>query len=114
MPGAEHALREAAEDRLDDAAARTALAAHDASDDGTRIPAEVVDRLLAGENPWRVFRENRGLTQAEAAALVAAEQSTISALERGARHAHRLRPKIAAAYGVAPDEIEAWLQQPAA
>ena len=49
------------------------------------VPAEIVNRLLAGETPVRVWREYRGLTQAELAARSGLSQSYIAMLERGAR-----------------------------
>lgn len=49
------------------------------------VPAEIVNRLLAGETPVRVWREYRGLTQAELAARSVLSQSYIAMLERGAR-----------------------------
>ncbi|TQE98580.1 MAG: helix-turn-helix transcriptional regulator [Spiribacter salinus] len=49
------------------------------------VPAEVVNRLLAGEPPIRVWREYRGLTQSELAARSGLSQSYVAMLERGAR-----------------------------
>lgn len=49
------------------------------------VPAEVVNRLVAGEPPIRVWREYRGRTQAELAARSGLSQSYVAMLERGAR-----------------------------
>lgn len=47
------------------------------------IPAEVVDRLLAGESPIRVWREHRGLTAAVLAETIGVTPAHISKLETG-------------------------------
>ena len=68
---------------LDDAAAITRFAArHDAGAEPT-VPAVVVDRLLDGESPIRVWRENRGMTAAQLAAAVKVTRAHISKLESG-------------------------------
>jgi DNA-binding XRE family transcriptional regulator len=48
---------------LEDADAAALADAARAADDGFRIPAAVADALLEGEQPVRVWREQRGLTQ---------------------------------------------------
>jgi DNA-binding XRE family transcriptional regulator len=65
--------------------ARAALA--DGADEP--VPAEVVNRLVEGENPVRVWREHRGLTQARLADAAGVSVSTVSYIESGAR-----RPSI--------------------
>lgn len=47
------------------------------------VPAEVVDRLLAGESPIRVWREHRGLTAAVLAELLGVTPAHVSKLETG-------------------------------
>jgi DNA-binding XRE family transcriptional regulator len=49
------------------------------------IPAAVVDRLLAGEPPVRVWREHRGLTQTQLAEAAGITQSMVAMIERGDR-----------------------------
>lgn len=49
------------------------------------IPGHIVKRLDAGENPVRVFREFRGMTQGELAAKVDVTQGFISRIEGGAK-----------------------------
>lgn len=55
-------LREAAED-LADIAAIERIKADIAAGREELIPSELVDRMLAGESPLRVYRDYRGLTQ---------------------------------------------------
>lgn len=49
------------------------------------VPGEVVDRLLAGESPVKVWREHRGLTQAALADQAGMSQSYVAMIERGER-----------------------------
>ena len=49
------------------------------------VPGEVVERLVEGQNPIRVWREHRGLSQAALAARAKLPQQTISMLENGRR-----------------------------
>ncbi len=52
---------------------------------GPSIPKEIVDRLADGENPVRVFREWRDLTQVDLAARSKLSQGYISDIESGRR-----------------------------
>ncbi len=54
-------------------------------DDGTRLPADVVDRLLQGENAIKVIREWKRLTQDELAQVAKLSKNFISMLETGRR-----------------------------
>ena len=49
------------------------------------FPIEVADRLLAGENAVKVYREYRGLTQAQLATAVALNPVYLSQIETGKR-----------------------------
>jgi DNA-binding XRE family transcriptional regulator len=49
------------------------------------IPVAVVDRLIDGESPIRVYREYRGLTQEQLAARAGIAKPFLSQLETGAR-----------------------------
>ena len=49
------------------------------------VPGEVMERLVEGQNPIRVWREYRGLSQAALAARAKLPQQTISMLETGRR-----------------------------
>jgi DNA-binding XRE family transcriptional regulator len=67
------------------------------------LPKEIVDRLANGENPIRVLRQFRGLTQAELATAdgVQIAQNYLSDLETGKRKGPlALHRKFARALGV--------------
>jgi transcriptional regulator with XRE-family HTH domain len=68
------------------------------------LPKAVVDRLAAHENPIRVLREWRGLTQDELAVSVSITQGYLSDLEAGKRKGPvALHQKISRALGVTID-----------
>jgi len=74
----------ALEDVVDAAAARDALAKV-ASGAEELVPEAVVDRLLAGENRIKVWREHRGLTVSELAIAAGLSQPYVSQIESGVR-----------------------------
>lgn len=78
------AMLEALEDRAD-AAALASFAERLARGEEETLPAAMVDRLLAGESPLRVWREHRGLTQAQLGEAAGVAQSMIAMIERGDR-----------------------------
>lgn len=83
MPYDEYqALRELAED-ADDLAALVRFAKRYSKGDVETVPSEILDRLLAGESPLRVWREHRGLTAAQLAARVKITPAHVSKLESG-------------------------------
>jgi DNA-binding XRE family transcriptional regulator len=61
-----------------------------------QLPLAIVDRLLAGESEVRVFREHRGLTQAELAAAAGISVPYLSQIE-----ARRRRPSTAVLHRLA-------------
>ncbi|MCM2357170.1 MAG: helix-turn-helix transcriptional regulator [Geobacteraceae bacterium] len=70
------------------------------------IPAEVVDRLLDGENPVRVWREYRGLSAADLAKACAVTAAAISQIESGKRQSSvALLKKIARILNVDLDTL---------
>ena len=75
-------LLELAEDAQDAAALQRAVKRYAAAEEEA-IPAAVVDRLLAGESPVRVWREYRGLTAAMLAEIIGVTPAHISKLETG-------------------------------
>jgi len=60
------------------------------------VPAALVDRLIEGESPIRVYREHRGLTQEQLATRAGIAKPFLSQLETGAR-----KPSIATAKALA-------------
>ncbi|MCB2054594.1 MAG: helix-turn-helix transcriptional regulator [Geminicoccaceae bacterium] len=77
------ALREAEED-LADVLTHRAFRARLAAGEEELLPAEMVDRILGGESPLRVWRERRGLTAAALAGAAGISQTQLSKIERGA------------------------------
>lgn len=53
--------------------------------DGEAVPHDVVERLLEGENPVKVWRTYRGLTQHDLAGQAKLSQSYLAMMERGER-----------------------------
>ena len=83
-------------------AAKRALA----SGEEELIPASVVDRLLDGDNPIRVWREFRGLTSAQLATACGVSAAAISQLEAGKRQPSvALLKKLAAALCVDLEQL---------
>ncbi len=73
-------LLEAAEDLADIIAFDRAKA-----EGGEFFPSAVVDRILAGETPLRVFRDHRELTQAQLSELSGVSRVQIADIESGRR-----------------------------
>jgi DNA-binding XRE family transcriptional regulator len=94
-------LLEKAEDYDDERALEEAL-----NNPGEWIPSEVVCRLLDGDNPIKVWREHRNLTQAQLAKQAGIAQATIGQMETGVRTGSvGLLKKIAGVLGVDLDDI---------
>ncbi len=72
------------------------------------IPAEVVDRLLDGDNPVRVWREYRGLSAVDLAKACGVTAAAISQIESGKRKSSvGLLKKIARTLDVDLDTLTA-------
>ena len=82
------ALREAEED-LADVLTHRAFRARLAAGEEELLPAEMVDRILGGESPLRVWRERRGLTAAMTSRMMKIFHPTSALLIR----ANHLMPK---------------------
>ena len=107
LPWAEYqALLEAAEDAIDGAlldAFRQKLA----TGQEETIPATIVDMLLAGANPIKVWREYRGLTQDALANRAGISKAYLCQIETGKREgAIKTLRAIATALGVTVDELQ--------
>lgn len=106
IPEAEHErMVEALEDRLDVEAARDILAR---IKDGTEevIPAEIVHRLLDGENTVKVWREFREMIVDELAEKAGISVSDLSAIETGESDgSFGSIKKIAAALRISVDDL---------
>lgn len=99
------ALRNAAEELDDLRAFDRAKAALDAGEDEL-VPAETLKRLLAGENPLRVWRELRGLTQSSLATASGVNRVQIADIEAGRRNGSlETARKLANALGIAIDDL---------
>lgn len=99
------ALVEAAEDVADLASIRR-FESRLAAGEEELLPSAVVDRLLAGENPVRVWRLHRGLTLPEMASRTGLSAPYLSQIETGKRRGtlDALKP-IAEALGVQIDDL---------
>ncbi len=77
-----------------------------ASGEEEMLPAEMVDRILAGESPVRVWREHRGLTAQALAEAAGLAQSYVSQIETGKRDGTvDTLVKLAGALGVLVDDL---------
>lgn len=99
-------LLAAAEDAADADAVRAAETRLAAGEEV--LPFAITERLLDGENPLRVWRSHRGLTQAALAGRAGMSQHHVSLIEAGKRRgsAATLR-RLADALGVDLDDIVA-------
>lgn len=75
-------LRAAAEDLADLQSYDRAKAALAGGADEL-IPAEYANRLLSGENPLRIYRDLRGMTQAALAEKAGVNRVTVAEIETG-------------------------------
>jgi DNA-binding Xre family transcriptional regulator len=83
-----------------------ATAAHDRTREQERVPIGVVDRLIAGENPVRVWREHRGHSLRQLAERAGVGVGYLSQIENGERKGTvETLKKIAAALDVDLDDL---------
>jgi len=73
----------------------------------TIVPAEIANRIFAGEHPVRVFREWRGLTARALAQKSGISASHLSDIESGRRAPSvDARDRLAAALDIEAEDIE--------
>lgn len=97
-------LIDIAEDKADVSAAVLAEQRRDAGED--YLPAEMVDRILAGESALKLWRKFRGLTLAELSKASGSQQSMLSRVENGQLQGRPgLWRKLADALNVSVDDI---------
>jgi DNA-binding XRE family transcriptional regulator len=70
------------------------------------IPHEVVSRIVDGASPIRAWREHLGLTQEDVAKRMGISQPAYAQQETVAKPRRATREKIAAAFGIGPDQLE--------
>ena len=76
------------------------------------LPGDLVDQLLAGEHPIRVWRKHRGLTRAALAAAAGIAPSYVTEIEtRRKPGSFRAIAKLATALRVSLDDIAPWLDR---
>jgi ribosome-binding protein aMBF1 (putative translation factor) len=105
LPVAEYErLVDLAEDKADALAASDAARRRDAGEE--YLPAVMVDRLLAGESPLRIWRKHRGMTLEALSTAVGIGKSFLSQIETGGRRGSpAVWRKLADALEVSSDDI---------
>jgi len=108
---------EALLDRLEDAEDATRLREIEATErtqgkDAARadyLSAELVDRLVTGEHPIRIWRQHRGLTREALAASAGVAPSYVTEIETGKKPgSFDALVKLAAALKISLDDIAVW------
>ena len=87
---------------------RAALAVQARLEAGTEefVPARIVDRLIDGENPLKVWRNYRGMSQSALARVAGVDCARIADIEAGrAKGSIRTLTLIADALGVDLDDL---------
>jgi DNA-binding XRE family transcriptional regulator len=108
MPRAEYERLKALSDEAAEDIGTARLVARAKKDDSLRLPIAVVEQLGNGDNPIRVLRRFRGLTQAELVAGIGITQNYLSDLETGKRKGPlELHRKLAQCLGVPLDLLTA-------
>lgn len=98
-------LVEAAEDAAD-LRAIAQFERHLAAGEEEFVPSDMVDRILAGENRVRVWREHRGLSVSALAEKVGIAQPYLSQIETGKREGTlQTMKKIADALKITVDDL---------
>jgi ribosome-binding protein aMBF1 (putative translation factor) len=105
LPVAEYErLLELAEDKADADAAREAERRRKAGEE--YLPSDLVDRLLAGEAPLKVWRKHRGMSLQELGTAANTHASMLSRIETGELQGRpALWRRLAEALNVSADDI---------
>jgi DNA-binding Xre family transcriptional regulator len=94
-----------------DIAAIHEVEARVAAGESEYIPLGVVERLMAGEHPVRVWREHRNMTGRKLAAAAGIPASYLCEIEAGRKPgSFDAMAKLAAALGVDMEDLQAWRQ----
>jgi DNA-binding Xre family transcriptional regulator len=97
-----------AEDAYDALAMRLAEIEHIVSG-GDWVPGEVVDRLIAGDHPIRVWREHRGLKSQDLARQARISPALLSEIENGKKEGSvKSLAALARALRVDLDDLVPW------
>lgn len=75
---------------------------------GETFPLEVIEQLSRGVHPVKVYRQYRGLTQAELAARIGSAASYISQIEGGRPCGRQTLDLLARALGVDMEDLMPW------
>ncbi|WP_420960030.1 helix-turn-helix domain-containing protein [Brucella sp. IR073] len=106
LPRAEYEQLLADAEMAQDIAAYDRAKARIASGEEERIPAEIVNRILDGENPVRVWRDHRGMSAKVLAGAADIAPAYLSQIETGKREGtlDTMR-KIAQALNITLDDL---------
>ncbi len=105
IPEADYDVLLAAVEDAADAAAVDTFRRRLAAGEEELIPAEIVDRILDGENRIRVWRDHRRLTSAALAEKAGIAQAFLSQIETGKRDGTVDTLRKIAALGVTIDDL---------
>ena len=72
------------------------------------VPGEVVDRLINGENPVRVWREYRGMGVGELADAAGVSAACLSDIENGKKPSRQALERIAELLRLDVDDLGGW------
>lgn len=109
LPIDEYERLVAAAEMADDILAYDRIKSRDRDDDHETIPSQVVNRLVDGENPIRVWREFRDLTQQQLAEHIGITESALQQFESGVQEVPvKTLSRIANALHIMIDDITCW------
>ncbi len=105
-------IEDAEDERVAAAAEAREAALGKAAGRADHLPGDLVDLLIAGEHPIRVWRAHRGLTREALAAEAGVSPSYVTEIEtRRKPGSFRAIAKLAAALRVPLDDIAPWVKR---